>query len=503
MKQKKNPETAAKQQIHFLKKISFFQDFDDHELKQLLSVSRWLKAQPGALLIKEDSLEKVFYILVKGTVSVFITAENGTRIKLTTLKTGDTFGEMAVVSETKRTAGVETTSECFILMVDPDILNQASVFLQLKFYRRFCEILVSRLIAANKKMTDLSHAGPIKKDSPPQKHTGKTAQSPTPDLASRQEPPRSPAPNIDLSALPPIPPLQAVAKSKMRLRIQENIDLPINPAVAARLSSFLVGPCDDTRQFAELISCDPVLSAKVIQSANSSFYRRTTTINSVPHAMVTMGIKDLQSAVAKEAIRVVKDDKIFGGFSQLARSYWLHAVLVARIATLLKETIRVNIPEDVHLAGLLHDIGQLALDQQQPLFYPQLLRPNFIEETISESETNHIGIDHGQAGAWLGEKWGLPKPYLDVMQHHHYPEKSQENSLLVAIIHLANLFAKHRGSVMGNAEQVCPPIHTSFGWIIIQEYHQQFIDVNLDNFIESFNQELDRNWQSISTLIPQ
>jgi len=150
MKQKQESNTAFDQQVNFLKKISFFQDFDDHELKQLLAVSRWLKIPAGTLIIKEDTLEKVFYILVKGSVTVFITVEQGQTIELTKLATGDTFGEMALVSETRRTAGVKTTSESYILMVEPDILNQASVFLQLKFYRRFCEILVTRLIAANK-----------------------------------------------------------------------------------------------------------------------------------------------------------------------------------------------------------------------------------------------------------------------------------------------------------------------------------------------------------------
>lgn len=501
MNQKKNSEAAAKQQINFLKKISFFHNFDDHELKQLLSVSRWLKAPPGTLLIKENSLEKVFYILVKGNVSVFITAEDGKHIKLTNLKTGDTFGEMAVVSETKRTAAVETTSECFILMVEPDILNQASVFLQLKFYRRFCEILVSRLIAANKKMTTLSSDQRKAINSDP-KAVAATNSPSNSDPRPTKISVNNTANNVNTSDLPPIPPLQPVAKAKIRARIQQNLDLAVNPAVAARLSSFLVGSCDDTRQFSDLISCDPVLSAKVVQHANSTFYRRTSTISSVPHAIITMGIKDLQTVVAKETISIVKEEKVFGGFSQLTTSFWLHSVMVGRIASLLKETIRVNIQEDVHLAGLLHDIGQLALDQQQPLFYPQLLRPGFVEKNISDAEITHIGIDHGQAGAWVGEKMGLPKPYLDVMQHHHQPEKAGENALLVALIHLANLFAKQRGSTLCNYEPDLPPLYSSFGWTVIQEHHQPFIDVNLENFIELFNEELDRSWKSISSLTP-
>ncbi|MCK9295022.1 MAG: HDOD domain-containing protein [Desulfobulbaceae bacterium] len=510
MKQKQESNAAFDQQVNFLKKISFFQDFDDHELKQLLAVSRWLKVPAGTLIIKEDTLEKVFYILVKGTVMVFITVEQGQTIELTRLTTGDTFGEMALVSETRRTAGVKTTSESYILMVEPDILNQASVFLQLKFYRRFCEILVTRLIAANKRMGDLSaqaaessassQASP-RPQPPPQGVQQKQATAPPPRPQPVQ-PPQVPPPKreVNISDLPPAPKLMAVAKEKIKRRIQSNLELAVNPSVSARLSSFLVGDCEDTRKFAELISCDPILAAKVILQANSSFYRRTTTVNSVPHAMVTMGIKNVQEVIAKETMKVFREEELFGGFGQLADNFWQHSVAVGRVAELLQNTIRINISEDVYLAGLFHDLGKLALDRQQPLFYPQLLRPDFIEKDICAAEQEYIGIDHAQAGCWLGEKMGLPKPYLDVMLMHHTPEKARENVLLTGLIHLADLFVKDKGMIMGKAEGPTPPISAAFGWIILQEQHRPFIDVNVANFIRAFKVEMERMWGEMSSL---
>ncbi|MCK5436363.1 MAG: hypothetical protein KAI90_00040, partial [Desulfobulbaceae bacterium] len=57
-------------QISLLKRIAFFNDFDDHELRQFLSVSKWLKVPEKTLIIKEDTVERIFYILVKGEVSV-------------------------------------------------------------------------------------------------------------------------------------------------------------------------------------------------------------------------------------------------------------------------------------------------------------------------------------------------------------------------------------------------------------------------------------------------
>ena len=517
MKQKQDKKAIFEQQVKFLKKIAFFNDFDDHELKQLLAVSRWLKVPTGTLIIKEDTMEKVFYILVRGNVSVFITAQDGKTTELTTLTTGATFGEMALVSETKRTAGVKTTSEAYILMVEPDILNQASVFLQLKFYRRFCEILVSRLIAANKRMSDLSSStkttAQAKVKSPPTvkpQRAKKEKISPAPKEvevakpAPQPPPPVTPQRKIDPSDLPKIPKAQIVARTKLCRRIQSNTDLAINPVVTARLAPFLVGECEDTRKFSELIGCDPMLAAKIIQQANSSFYRRTTDVTSIPHAMITMGIKHLQEVVAEESMKVLpQEESIFGGYEVLSTSFWLHSVVVGRIAELLSETIRLNISEDIYLAGLFHDLGKLAMDQQQKDFYPQLLRPNFLQQPLCDEEKKYMSSDHCQAGVWLGEKMGLPKPYLEVMHFHHHPENAKNNLLLIALVHLADLFAKERGIAMGEdaAQAPAAPLAASFAWILIQEKHPPFIEVNIDDFTQSFNKELDRRWGEISTLI--
>ncbi|MDA8419472.1 MAG: cyclic nucleotide-binding domain-containing protein, partial [Desulfobacteraceae bacterium] len=131
------------QQIAFLKRIEFFDNFDDHELRQFLQVAKWLKTPDGTLIIRENTRERVFYILVKGEVSVFKTREeDGRSLELTTLRSGACFGEMSLVMDVKRTAGVISRGESFLLMVEPEIINSSNLFLQLKFYKRFCEILV-------------------------------------------------------------------------------------------------------------------------------------------------------------------------------------------------------------------------------------------------------------------------------------------------------------------------------------------------------------------------
>lgn len=502
--QKTGKKEQPDQRLVFLKKISFFAPFDDHELKQLLALSRWLKVPANTLIIKENTTDRVLYILVHGKVSVFKSMAER-EVELTTLRTGDTFGEMAMVAETKRTAGVRTLSEAYILMVEPEILNHANVFLQLKFYRRFCEILVQRLVDANKKMAGFGQPPlpPMEREEterPPvsrkKKKVAVAAPAADPDSACRL---------VEEGALPAIPEARVVAKSRMQRRIQDNLELAINPAVATLLSGFLVGECEDTRRFSELISLDPFLAAKVLHVANSSFYRRTTAVSSVAHALVTVGIKNVQEVLAEELDKNAASEHVFfGGYANLGRSYWRHCVVVGRIAELLAEVIRVHTYEDVYLAGLLHDMGMLALDQQEPDFYPQLQRHGFLDNTtLTAAEHNLIGIDHGQAGSFLGEKMGLPKAFLDATRFHHTPEKAKENILIVALVALAELFAVQRGVVVGSKENSRPqPIAESFAWVLVAEAHRAFMDVDREGFVQEFDQELERSWNNIVGDIP-
>ncbi len=498
--QKASANGQPDQRLVFLKKIAFFAPFDDHELKQLLSLSRWLKVPSYTHIIKENTTDRVLYILVHGKVSVFKTVNN-VEVELTTLTTGATFGEMAMIAETKRTAGVRTLSEAYILMVEPEILNHANVFLQLKFYKRFCEILVQRLVDANMKM-----AGADKSEPAPLERGEKKTPAPEKKRAAKPWSVDHPQPSasplqlvVDGSKLPPIPEPRSVAKSRMKRRVQSNLDLAMSPAVASLLSSFLVGDCEDTRRFSELICLDPFLAARVLQIANSSFYRRSTEVSSVAHALVTVGVKNIQEVVAAEAEKVLAGHEYFGGFHNLARSFWRHSVVVGRIAELLAEVIRVHAYEDIYLAGLFHDIGMLSLDLQEPDFYPQLQRLGFLDDiSLCEAENLYLGADHCQAGYYLTEKMGLPKAFLDAAKFHHHPEQAKEHLLVVALVALAELFAVQRGIVVGCVENAKKStIADSFAWILIRDVQKNFVDVDVGGFVQEFDQELDRSWPNI------
>jgi len=489
-----------KQQVRFLKRIDFFENFDEHELRQFLAVTKWLKVPAGKPIIKENSVERVFYILVKGRVSVVKTVDGGRTVELTTLDSGACFGEISLVMDVKRTAGVITRTECFILKVEPRIISTSNVFLQLKFYKRFGEILAARLIQANERLAsmdqpDFSGLKDVEAADQPLAEDDLRDAEQEMDEARRVRdlPPPPPGP------LPPLPEKKdRIVKRSLQRRITAALDLPINPVIAERLAPHLRGECVNTRLFADLVHLDPVLSSKVLQVANSSYFRRSTPVATVAHAMITVGMKQVQQALS-EAIDTAGERVAFSGYHVLAASYWRHAVVVARIAVMLKDLIRLDLPTDVYLAGLLHDVGYLALDAVEPDFYPHLTDPDApLHADLLGAEKDHIGVDHGTAGSWFGESIGLPGAFLDVMRHHHAPEKARDHALPTAIVHLADLFARKHGAQTGAPGDGEVAIIESFAWVVVQDHHRPFLDVNVADFIDSVDREIDNTWSSLT-----
>ncbi len=498
-----NKVPGLEQQIKFLQGIDFFNNFDDHELRQLLGVCKILRVKAGQYIIKEDTMERVFYILLKGEVSVVKSVVNKERraVELTRLKAGACFGEMSMVMDIKRTAGVITRTSSFILVINPEVISSSNVFLQLKFYKRFCEILVGRLILANERLAGFEKDIDLKSlkeiDLPSEDRPPEITSQPT--VAKKRQERQS---TVNLAGYDELPKLPAkkdrIVRSRMQRRLSAVLDLPFNPAVAAILEPMLSGKVDNTRVMADNIQLDPVLTCKILQIANSSFFRRTAPVSTVPHAMITVGIRHIQESI-NDIIFLPDSPKAFSGFRKVASRFWRHSVVVARIAVLLAESIRVSSPADIYLAGLTHDLGIIGLDLIEPAVYPHISDPSSeIASDFLKAETSYMGIDHGQAGFWLGESLGLPEVYLNVMRLHHSPDMARSHSLIIALIHLADLFASHHGYGFEFSDITADNIIKSFAWILIQEKHRPFLDVNLPDFIEQFDGELNKTWKNVT-----
>ena len=133
-------EINFEKKFNAVKNIGFFRDFSTSELLQILKATQWLKYDAAVNIISEGEAEDFFYILVTGEASV---KKRGQRVSV--LKSGDCFGEMALKGDMPRTATIQAVKDSIVMKIGAPFFEQTSLSTQLRFYKVFNRTLIQRL----------------------------------------------------------------------------------------------------------------------------------------------------------------------------------------------------------------------------------------------------------------------------------------------------------------------------------------------------------------------
>jgi CRP/FNR family cyclic AMP-dependent transcriptional regulator len=98
--------------IDLLKRVPLFAGCSKTELRELALVADELDLREGRTLVREGQPGREFFVLVDGSVRV---SRKGR--KLSELGPGDFFGEIALLTDTPRTATVTATSPIRVLVL--------------------------------------------------------------------------------------------------------------------------------------------------------------------------------------------------------------------------------------------------------------------------------------------------------------------------------------------------------------------------------------------------
>jgi HD-like signal output (HDOD) protein len=183
-----------------------------------------------------------------------------------------------------------------------------------------------------------------------------------------------------LTSLPPFP---AVAKQLLTLTAQDNCTIP---------------------QVAGLVRSDAAFAAEVLRLANSALLGLRYEVTSILHGVSVLGMDRLRALVMTVALR---DMVSSARHEDLLRRCWRHNLAGALIGEGLAELFWIDRAE-AYTAGLLHDLGTMALVALYPQQYARLLERRSVERPIQDQERDELGASSTEAGIWLAEEWGLP-----------------------------------------------------------------------------------------------
>jgi putative nucleotidyltransferase with HDIG domain len=231
------------------------------------------------------------------------------------------------------------------------------------------------------------------------------------------------------------------------------ITMPVMPEVAARILAITEDKLDISfKELEDIIKVDPGLASKILKIANSALYARQREIKSLQQAITLLGFKNLKSLVM-----LISASGTFSRFQKAPfyQYFWKHSVLTAFLAKhMATRCNRKELGEDCFLAGLLHDIGQVAFYNADSERYQPVEKALLEQGTAVEELENKIyGTDHHEVGASLLAKWSFPAIYVDTAREHQCLNITSAHKALIFIVSVADLVAEIiRVGMLGPAE---------------------------------------------------
>jgi HD-like signal output (HDOD) protein len=238
--------------------------------------------------------------------------------------------------------------------------------------------------------------------------------------------------------------LPAMNAAQTRQKIQQQKELPTLSPSVQRILMVCEDPGASQNALVEVLGEAPTIAGRVLGLANSAFFGQQGGVHSLQHALAVLGTVSVRSIAAGLALSGVFDTGRCPAFS--AERYWLSAEMTALLAQHLVPQIPAGVrppPDSVYLAGLLHNIGLLALVHLNPNEMRAALDAYVADRsrTLGEHIRDILEIDHYQAGVWLGSKWHFPRDLLLVMEHHYNPAYRGDHWPLVLLEGLAARWA--------------------------------------------------------------
>jgi HD-like signal output (HDOD) protein len=221
--------------------------------------------------------------------------------------------------------------------------------------------------------------------------------------------------------------MQTARKAKQQvLKLQH---LPPLSTTATRLLGLLSVEDLALNKLAEVINQDPGLSARILGLANSAYFGQQNPVLKVEDAIIrVLGLNMVKSLAFSIALSGAFD---FSNCRQFdIKHYWLESLstaILSRHLSLKSTTPEPPDPDAVYLAGLLMKIGVLVLVHLFPEGYDKVLtqkRQQGEAMDILTLETEQLGINHRQAGAWLADRWHLPELVVSAIAQANESESS-------------------------------------------------------------------------------
>lgn len=218
----------------------------------------------------------------------------------------------------------------------------------------------------------------------------------------------------------------------------ELLTLPAFPSASTKALQLLSE--SDTRllELYQVVASDPSFCSEVLRIANSPLFALPSKVRNLTQAAMLLGFERLKGVAVTIGIRSYLRDLLEVPALQAC---WRHSLACAIIAEEATSCTSMRF-DDGYTAGILHDLGRIALAALRPNDYARLLQEAQSQPwDIRQRERDLFGIDHCEAGKSLISAWRLPEELVAITSGHHDQVNGCKRFDLSAIVHYSCRFA--------------------------------------------------------------
>lgn len=208
-----------------------------------------------------------------------------------------------------------------------------------------------------------------------------------------------------------------IAETTAEAKLTKALDsLPTLPIVALRIGEVVHDRNVSVQQVADIMRTDPAMSAKLLRLVNSPYFGIPGGVSDVARAIPFVGFNTLYQLVL--SISVLETLGATDGFD--IRSLWIHSLTVATAARELAIEIKQGDPGACFTAGLLHDMGKIAVAKLEPAGLAAAFETHRRDGIpLHEAEARHHLPAHDRVGSRLARAWKFPATLLTPIEQHH------------------------------------------------------------------------------------
>ncbi len=199
-------------------------------------------------------------------------------------------------------------------------------------------------------------------------------------------------------------------------------------------------PSPDLDEVVKLMSRDPSLTTEVMKLCNSARFRGEQLVANMSEATARLGFSEVSRVImmtsATRTLSLANVESVLE-VELLCR----HSIATGVAAGVIAKTAGES-ADSAFIAGLLHDVGKIALASAHGVRYKTLARQVQIQGgSLSGAEKKSLGFDHSEVGSRLLERWGFPPDVVTAVRHHHHVAEAGSSERLTATVVMGDKIA--------------------------------------------------------------